>query len=339
MPLEITTTPRERIRDLVTPQAKDPDAPLDPSGRFVRSQRVDDRPRSRHPAVTVKFGVRGRDLAGAVSAAQAKVRDLIPKGYRVEWSGEFQQMQEGETRLMFIIPLSLLLITVLLYLAFHSIIDALVVLSNVLALSLGGIWALLLTGTRTSASRRPSVSRRSSAWRSWTGCCSCRRSISCAAKGCRCARRSCAGPNARVRPVMMTALTAIFGLLPAAHFDQDRRSDAKAAGHRRGGEHDRDAVPDALPDAGALQLLRPPRNQTARGRSGALAWMAGELDPTNRVEFGRLTVNRLKSAACRDRQGGKASQQRHHAAAIAAQNNSRSGRRPGATPIIVDVPR
>jgi len=72
--------------------------------------------------------------------------------YRAEWSGEFQEMQEANERLMVIIPLSLGLIFGLLYLAFHSLLDALVILSNVVALSLGGVWALVLTGTNFSIS-------------------------------------------------------------------------------------------------------------------------------------------------------------------------------------------
>ena len=59
-------------------------------------------------------------------------------------------MEEGERGLMIIVPLSLVLVFILLYLAFHSLLDALVVLANVLALSLGGIWALFLTGTNFS---------------------------------------------------------------------------------------------------------------------------------------------------------------------------------------------
>ena len=67
--------------------------------------------------------------------------------YHVEWSGEFQEMQEAEARLAVAVVLSLALILTLLYTAFHSMLDALVVLSSILVVSMGGIWALLLTGT------------------------------------------------------------------------------------------------------------------------------------------------------------------------------------------------
>src|SRR5262249_20237976 len=102
--------------------------------------------------IAVKFSVRGRDLASAVAEAQAKTAPLLRAPYRAEWSGEFQEMEEAEHRLMYIIPLSLALIMVLLYLAFRSLLDVVVILSNVVALSLGGIWALLLTGTNFSIS-------------------------------------------------------------------------------------------------------------------------------------------------------------------------------------------
>ena len=61
-------------------------------------------------------------------------------------------MEEAERRLVVVVALSLVLIFVLLYLAFHSLLDALVVCRNVVAMSLGGIWALLLTGTNFNIS-------------------------------------------------------------------------------------------------------------------------------------------------------------------------------------------
>src|SRR5262249_7712335 len=96
--------------------------------------------------IAIKFGVRGRDLAGTVAEAQQKVAPLVRPPYRTEWSGEFQEMQEAEHRLVTVFGLSLVLIFVLLYLAFFSLLDALLVFFNLVVMSLGGIWALLLTG-------------------------------------------------------------------------------------------------------------------------------------------------------------------------------------------------
>src|ERR1700730_10109712 len=66
--------------------------------------------------------------------------------------GEFEQMEDGEQRLLFYIPASLALIFLLLYACFRSLLDAVVILSNVFDRAVGGIWALYLTGTNFSTS-------------------------------------------------------------------------------------------------------------------------------------------------------------------------------------------
>ena len=76
----------------------------------------------------------------------------LPRGYDIDWSGEFAQMQEANGRLMWIIPLSIGLIMVLLYMAFNSTKDAILVMGNVLEAAMGGVWALWLTGTPFSIS-------------------------------------------------------------------------------------------------------------------------------------------------------------------------------------------
>ena len=103
--------------------------------------------------IAIKFSVRGdRDLASAVAEVKEKTSDLIETPYRAVWGGEFKEMEEAEDRLLFIIPLSLALIFMLLYMAFRSLLDAIVVLTNVFDLAIGGIWALYLTGTNFSIS-------------------------------------------------------------------------------------------------------------------------------------------------------------------------------------------
>ena len=72
---------------------------------------------------------------------------MLPPGYRIEWSGEFAQMEKANARLMWIVPISIGLIMVLLYTAFNSLKDALLVMVNVVAATMGGVWALKLTGT------------------------------------------------------------------------------------------------------------------------------------------------------------------------------------------------
>src|SRR5262249_19047332 len=142
--------PRVRLGELVTPV--DEDGRPDPAGKFVRPGTSIIYREHGKRLIALRFSVRDRDLGSAVAEAQEATADLFQAPYRAEWSGEFQEMEEAEKRLMWIIPFSLTLIFVLLYLAFHSLLDALVVLSNVVALSLGGIWALLLTGTNFSIS-------------------------------------------------------------------------------------------------------------------------------------------------------------------------------------------
>ena len=139
----------------------------------------------------------------------------MPKGYRAEWSGEFQQMEEGERRLMVIVPLSIVLIFVLLYLAFRSLLDAFVVLANVLALSLGGIWALFLTGTNFSIAAAVGFTSIFGV-AIMDGLLLVSSFNQLRAAGVPLREAIMRGAERRVRPVMMTALTAIFGLLPAA---------------------------------------------------------------------------------------------------------------------------
>jgi cobalt-zinc-cadmium resistance protein CzcA len=165
--------------------------------------------------VPVKFSVRDRDLASSVKDAQEKVKDLIPRGYVTEWSGEFQQMQEGELRLMIIIPLSMTLIFFLLYMAFHSVVDATVVLFNVLALLLGGIWALYLTGTNFSIAAAVGFTSIFGV-AIMDGLLLVSSFNQLRFQGLSLHDAIMQGAERRVRPVMMTALTAIFGLLPAA---------------------------------------------------------------------------------------------------------------------------
>jgi len=107
-----------------------------------------------HRYIPIKFSVRGRDLGGAVSEAQAKVRERVhlPSGYRLEWSGEFGALQEAKERLAWIVPLSLMLIMVLLYGLFNNIRDSVMALWDIPFATCGGILALYITGLNLSVS-------------------------------------------------------------------------------------------------------------------------------------------------------------------------------------------
>jgi cobalt-zinc-cadmium resistance protein CzcA len=213
----ITSTPRRTLRDFVTPLGKD--GRPDPKGHFVRSGASTIYREQSQRLIAVKFSVRGRDLGGAVAEAREKTRDLFQAPYRSEWSGEFEEMEQAEAKLLWIIPLSLGLIFVLLYIAFRSVIDSVLVLANVLDLSVGGVWALYLTGTNFSISAAVGfVSIFGVAVMDGLLLVSYFNRMR--AHGLPLRESILEGASKRVRPVMMTALTAIFGLLPAAFSDR-----------------------------------------------------------------------------------------------------------------------
>jgi cobalt-zinc-cadmium resistance protein CzcA len=102
----------------------------------------------------IKFSVRGRDLGGAVLDAQRKIAEEVklPPGYRLEWVGEFGNLQDAIKRLKVIVPVTILLISVLLYFNFSSLADTLLGLTVIPMAMVGGIFALILTGTPFSVS-------------------------------------------------------------------------------------------------------------------------------------------------------------------------------------------
>lgn len=98
--------------------------------------------------IGVKFSVRERDLGSTIAEAQAKVEKNIklPSGYKIGWTGEFENQVRATTRLGQVVPISLIGIFVLLFILFGNIKDALLVLANVPFAIIGGIIALHLTG-------------------------------------------------------------------------------------------------------------------------------------------------------------------------------------------------
>jgi cobalt-zinc-cadmium resistance protein CzcA len=104
--------------------------------------------------VPIKFSVRGRDLGTAVLEAQRRVNEqvTIPGGYRLEWVGEFGNLQEALGRLEIVVPFAILLICVLLFLNFGLLSDVLLAASVIPMALVGGIFALFLTGTPFSVS-------------------------------------------------------------------------------------------------------------------------------------------------------------------------------------------
>ncbi|RFS26863.1 AcrB/AcrD/AcrF family protein [Chitinophaga silvatica] len=170
----------------------------------------------------IKFSVRGRDLGSTIAEAQKKVNKAIelPKGYNLEWAGDFENQERATKRLTQVVPISLLLIFLILFILFGKVKDALLVLGNVPFAIIGGIFSLWFTDTNFSISAGIGfialfgicvqngvilLSKFKTNMRSMTH----NSSFSLA-------HSILDGVGARIRPVIMTAMMAAIGLLPAA---------------------------------------------------------------------------------------------------------------------------
>ena len=167
--------------------------------------------------IAIKFGVRGRDIGGAVADAQARVARQVslPPGYDTVWGGEFQSMQRAEARLAIIVPATLLLIFLILYVLFGSTSRALIVMLNVPLALIGGVFALWVTHFHLSVAAavgfialfgvavQNGVILVSSVDR-------------LVAAGVGRLEAVVEGSVTRLRPVLMTAILASIGLIPAA---------------------------------------------------------------------------------------------------------------------------
>jgi heavy metal efflux system protein len=167
--------------------------------------------------IPIKFSVRGRDLAGAVSEAQQRIaRDVtLPPGYRIIWSGEFEDLQQAKHRLEFVVPVSLMLIVLLLYSLFNSFRDTLLSLAGIPVGVIGGVWALWITGQPFSISA-------AIGFVSLFGV-SVMNSIlmltfynQARERGLEPLDAMYQAATKRMRPLLMTSLSACIGLLPAA---------------------------------------------------------------------------------------------------------------------------
>jgi heavy metal efflux system protein len=167
--------------------------------------------------IPIKFSVRGRDLGSTVAEAQQRIAKSItlPTGYRIEWAGEFEELQQAKARLMIVVPISLLLILVLLYGLFNSLRDALLALAGIPFSIAGGILALLVTGLDFSISGAigfvslfgVSV---------MNGILIITYFNQVRAGGMNTIDAMYHAAEQRMRPMLMTALSACIGLLPAA---------------------------------------------------------------------------------------------------------------------------
>jgi cobalt-zinc-cadmium resistance protein CzcA len=103
--------------------------------------------------ITIQCNVRGRDIGSFVEQAQAQIGNIaLPRGYRLEWGGQFENMQRAQRRLMIVVPIALGLIVALLFLSFRRVADTAVVFASVPFACVGGIFALWLRGMPLSIS-------------------------------------------------------------------------------------------------------------------------------------------------------------------------------------------
>ena len=168
--------------------------------------------------IGVQFSVEGRDLAGAVQDAMAQVsrKVQLPQGYRVDWGGEYSEYTASRAELMAIVPLTLLLIFLLLFFLYRNFKFPAIALTGVLmSAPVGGILALWLTGTAFSVSSGIGflalfgVSVQTAlVYISYVN--------ELRLAGTPLAEAIREGAILRLRPIMMTALVAALGLLPAA---------------------------------------------------------------------------------------------------------------------------
>ena len=186
------------------------DITLDTGASFIyreRSQRY----------IPIKFSVRGRDLGSTVAEAQERIASTVklPNGYQILWSGEFDNLQAAKQRLMIVVPITLGLIMVLLYGLFNSLRDSLLAVAGIPFAIGGGLIALYLAGLDFSVSAAIGfISLFGVAV--MDGILNITYFRELRARGLGIADAVFQGAEQRMRPMLMTALSAGVGLFPAA---------------------------------------------------------------------------------------------------------------------------
>ncbi|MGA2736467.1 MAG: CusA/CzcA family heavy metal efflux RND transporter [Bryobacteraceae bacterium] len=167
--------------------------------------------------VAIKYSVRGRDLGSTVQEA---IRDVgrqvkLPEGYTISWAGEYASQQRSQKRLMIVLPITILVIFIILYTMFHSFKWATLMLANIAMAPLGGLLALLITGTHFSVSSGVGFLALFGVCVQ-TGVIMLEYINQLRARGHSVMDAAVEGAVLRLRPIMMTTLVATLGLLPAA---------------------------------------------------------------------------------------------------------------------------
>jgi cobalt-zinc-cadmium resistance protein CzcA len=167
--------------------------------------------------VAIKYSVRGRDLGSTVEEAIKKVTEQVklPTGYTLDWEGEYASQKRANARLLIVLPITILIIFILLYTMFKSFKWAALIMANIAIAPIGGLLALLMTGTHFSVSSGVG-------FLALFGVCVQTGVIMLEYINQLRARRfsiedaAVEGAVLRLRPIMMTMLVATLGLLPAA---------------------------------------------------------------------------------------------------------------------------
>src|ERR1700684_549881 len=167
--------------------------------------------------IAIKYSVRGRDLGSAVAEAIHKVTTQVklPVGYHLKWEGEYASQKRANARLAIVLPITILIIFVILYSMFKSFKWAMLIMANIAIAPVGGLLALLITGTNFSVSSGVGflalfgVSVQ-------TGVIMLEYINQLRGRGYTIVDAAVEGAVLRLRPIIMTMLVATLGLLPAA---------------------------------------------------------------------------------------------------------------------------
>ena len=170
---------------------------------------------SRYIAIT--FNVRDRDLGSTVEDAIKQINDKVklPPGYKLGWSGEYESEKRAEARLALIIPITVLGIFIILFTMFRSYKWAALIMMNVGLAPIGGLLALVVTGTYLSVSSGIGMLALFGV-SVQTGVIMVEYINQLRARGLNIVDAAVEGAVLRLRPIMMTMLVATLGLLPAA---------------------------------------------------------------------------------------------------------------------------
>jgi heavy metal efflux system protein len=167
--------------------------------------------------IAIKYSVRGRDLGSTVEEAMTKVnREVkLPQGYTLDWAGEYESQKRANHRLAVVIPITILVIMLVLYSMFRSFKWGFLVLLNLGLAPIGGLLALLITGTHFSVSTGVGLLALFGV-SVQTGVIMIEYINQLRGRGYSVQEAVLLGATRRLRPIMMTMLVASLGLVPAA---------------------------------------------------------------------------------------------------------------------------